>query len=193
MTSIKTTLILIVALLATSFGFNSCTNTPKKEDTKEIAEEQNEPKRDATSEKDERFLVRAAEINLEEIQLGSLAQQRGTLADVKSMGKMMEDAHTKAMGEITGLASSTGIAIPTAPTDSAKDAYKKLSEKTGGDFDKEYCDMTVKGHKDAIDVFEKASNECDDAAIKSFAAGALPELRMHLTHAETCQNKLKGM
>lgn len=190
MTSIKSILVLSVALFATSFSFTAC-ETKKKEDTKEVAEELNEPKKDATSEVDERFLVNAAEINLEDIQLGKLAQQKGMTADVKALGKMMEDAHTKAMGELSALASQKSIAIPKSPTENALDAYKKLNEKSGVDFDKEYCDMMVRGHKDAIDKFEKASNDCKDADIKGWAANTLLGLRMHLAHAETCQNKLK--
>ena len=42
-----------------------------------------------------KILVNAAEINLEEIQLGQLAQKYSLNADVKSLGKMMETEHAK--------------------------------------------------------------------------------------------------
>lgn len=193
LSSFKSILLLTVVLLITSFNFTSCKESPKKEDSKEIAEELNEPKKDATSEKDEKFLVNAAEMNLEEVQLGKLAQQKGSSADVKSLGKMMEDAHTHGLANVTKIATGSSIAVPTTPTQNAKDAYDKLNAKSGADFDKEYCDMMVKGHKDAINLYEKAANECDNPSIRSFASGTLPEIRTHLTHAEACQKKLQGM
>ena len=169
----------------------SCENRPK--DSKEAAEDINKPKDDYTKEADERFLVRAAEINLEEIQLGQLAQQRGEMAEIRELGKMMESAHTKANNDLHALASRKGIAIPLAPTEDSKDAYRKLSEKSSRDFDTDYCDKMVKGHKDAIDMFDNTSRGNGDADIKAWAANVLPELRIHLAQAQTCEDKLKQL
>jgi putative membrane protein len=47
------------------------------------------------------------------------------------------------------------ISIPTTPTDNPMDAYKKLNDKSGNDFDKAYADMVVSGHKDAIKNLEQ--------------------------------------
>ena len=71
--------------------------------------------------------------------------------------------------------------------------FANKSEILINDFDKEYCDMMVKGHKDAIDMFEKAVNECEDSDIKSWASSMLPGLRTHLEHAMTCDDKMKKM
>lgn len=171
-------------------GASACENSKKAEDTKEVAEEHNEAKFDDTKrEKDAQFLVNAAEINLEEIALGQLAQNTSMMTDVKELGKMMESAHSKSLNDLKALAKKKIITIPTSATDDAKDAYEKLSSKSGSDFDNKYCDMMVKGHKDAISVFEKASTESNDAEIKDWAASMLPELRKHLDHAITCQKK----
>ena len=68
------------------------------------------------------------------------------------------------------------ISIPTTPTDNAMDAYKKLNDKSGNDFDKAYADMMVSGHKDAIAVLEKASTDCNDTDIKNWTTATFPEL-----------------
>lgn len=169
----------------------SCENRPK--DSKEAAEDINKPNDDFTKEADERFLVRAAEINLEEIQLGQLAQQRGEMAEIKDLGRMMESAHRKAQEDLHALASRKGIAIPLEPTADAQEAYRKLSEKSSRDFDTDYCDKMVKGHKDAIDMFDNTSRGNGDVDIKAWAANVLPELRIHLAQAQTCEDKLKQM
>lgn len=187
----KLGLLLQVTFVTAVLLFASCGNNQKPKDTKEVAEDQNDEKFDQNKkEKDAQFLVNAAEINMEEIQLGQLAQQRGTANHVKEMGKMMEDAHTKSLNDLTALAQTKTITIPTSATDDAKDAYEKLSKKSGNDFDREYTDMMVNKHKDAIDAFEKVSTDEDrDAEIKNWAIASLPNLRTHYNHAVEVQKK----
>ena len=177
----------ITVLLIASCGYNQ-----KPEDSKDVAEEHNDAKfEDNDQEKDAQFLVNAAEIHLEEIQLGKLAQQIGRTTQVKELGKMMEDVHTKSLNDLTALAARKMVTIPTSPTDDAKDAYEKLSDKSRNDFDKSYADMMVSEHKDAISIYEKASSECDDTDIKNWASASLPGLRKHLDHSIDCQMNYK--
>lgn len=187
---IKTVAILIVcSILITVI---SCQNSTKPVDTKELANDVNDAKLDnPKDEKDAAFMVKAAEINGMEVQLGQLAQQKGMAADIKELGKMMETEHTKAMADETAMANRKYINIPTTPTEDAKAAFNKLNEKTGVDFDKAYVSLMVNGHKDAIDLFEKASNNCADNEIKSWAQSMLPGLHMHLDHAMAIQDKIK--
>ncbi len=193
---LKSTLFLLVifsalAVVLVAFTLTSCGNNSKQEDSKVVAEQHNDAKFDNAKESDADFLVAAAAINLEEIQLGELAQRKGTMAEVKQLGKMMETEHSKVLKDEQALASKKQITIPGMLTDNGKDAYKKLMDKTGKDFDKAYCDMMVDGHKNAITKFEKASADATDPDIKTWAASVLPGLRAHLDHAITCQAKSK--
>jgi putative membrane protein len=170
--------------------FGASCDSPKNQDTKEIATEHNEAKFDSTNnEKDAKFLVNVAEINLEEIKLGQLAKQMGRTERVKELGQMMDEAHSKCMSSLATLAAAKSITIPTTPTDNTLSAYKDLNNKSGADFDLAYCDMMVAGHKGAIVMFEKASAESTDADIRQWASETLPELRKHLDHAMTCQKE----
>ena len=190
----KTVLIYSVVALGATIGTMSCSNTPKVEDTKKVAEEHNEAKFETKStEKDAQYLVNVAEINLEEIKLGQLAQQKATMAHVKELGKMMETAHTKAMGDLSAMAAKKMVTIPATATADVMDAYKKMSDLKGNKFDKEYCDKMVNGHKDAISKVEKISTDATDPEIKQWAMAVLPELRMHLDHSLTCQKKTEKM
>jgi putative membrane protein len=171
------------------FGVASCNNSISNvKDTKEVAEDHNDAKFDnKDQEKDAQFLVNAAEITLEEIKLGQLAQQKGTMQQVKDLGKMMEEAHTKALSDLSDLAMRKSITIPTSPTEDAMESHKKLSDESSADFDKDYCDKIVKAHKDAIDKFEKASEKAEDSDIRGWATSMLPTLREHLDYAITTQ------
>lgn len=173
---------------------SSCTETQQPEDSKTVAEEQNDAKFDTyKQEKDAQFLVNAAEITLEEIQLGQLAQQKGKTKHIKDLGVMMTDAHNKSLIDLTALAKNKTVSIPTALTDNARDAHKELNNKSGADFEKAYADLMVSRHKDAIAVFEKASTDCEDTDIKNWASATLPVLRKHLDHSMDCQKKLSTM
>ena len=170
----------------------SC-NNEKPKDTKEVAEEHNDAKFDNAKEDDAKFLVSAAEINLEEIQLGQLAQTRGTTTHVKELGKMMETEHTKALADLQNLAAKKQVTIPISLTENGMDENKKLLDTKGSKFDKEYADMMVSGHKNAIDIFQKAADEASDPDIRNWATTMLPALRIHLDHSINCQKLCEKM
>jgi putative membrane protein len=193
MKNFKTVFIQATLIIAVLIGITSCKNNYSK-DTKDVAEDHNDAKFDKNdNEKDAQFLVNAAEINMEEISLGQLAQQKGSSNHVKELGKMMEESHTKSLTELTALAQTKSISLPTSQTDNVKEAYKDLNEKSGNDFGKEYSSMMVKGHEKAIELFEKASNDCTDLDIKAWATATLPLLRTHLDQAMVCEKQCKKM
>lgn len=191
---LKSALFIIALISITSFGMTSCDNKAKTEDTKEVAEDQNDAKMDGMkNEADAQFLVDIAEANQEEIGLGKLAQQKGSMADVKDLGKMMVEAHTKAMTDLTDLAAKKSISLPEAKTDDVIEGYKDMSEKSGKKFDEAYTEKMVDAHKDVISKFEKASTDAVDPDIKMMATNMLPDLRKHLEMAEMCKKKCEAM
>lgn len=202
---LKSVFLPVIFMSAVIFGTSSCEEKHDEKNadeistehkTEEVAKEQNDGKfNDNDDEKNAKFLVKATEINLEEISLGKLAQQKSTNADVKELAKMMETAHTKGLESVKNLANKKGISIPSVPSEEATNAYNKLSDKKEQkDFNKAYADMMVDGHKKAIDLFEKQSTESSDADIRAWATDMLPELRKHLDHAivvQTACDKIK--
>lgn len=191
---LKITLFQLAIITTAIFCGYSCSTDKKPEDTKEVAKAQNEELyNDSKKEKDALFLVNAAEINLEEIQIGQLAQQKSKTTDIIAYGKMIEEAHRKSLSELNILAAKKAITIPTSLTDNAQDAYKKLLNVSDVAFDKEFCNMMVSGHKDAIAKFDKASTESKDSDIKTWAIATLPCLNSHLEQAIICQKNVENM
>jgi putative membrane protein len=142
---------------------------------------------------DSQFLVRAAEINMEEVLLGQLAQQKSMVKEIIELGQMIEEAHTQSMGTLTELAKNKKITIPTMPKHSIREAYKKLNAKSESEFNKAYCDMMVDGHVDAIITFEKALKSIADEDIKEWATAAIPVLRNHLDRSRVCQKTVEAI
>jgi putative membrane protein len=192
-----TQLSMLSLAVAASFAFVSCSgdrtdNNTQNEDPKETAEEHNEAKFETNkSEEDAQFVVEAADINLAEASLGKLAATNAMSQEVRELGDMMTREHQKAYDELVALAKKKNITVPASVSDNSQKKYNDLSEKKGTDFDKQFCDAMVDGHKDAIDKFEKASKESTDPDIQTWATNMLPSLRQHLDHSVALQEKVK--
>ena len=170
----------------------SCGDNKKQEDPADVAEDHNDAKFEQSKEKDAQFMVDAATINQEEIQLGQLAQSKATAADVKELANMMVTEHTKALEELKGLAAKKGVTLPASLSTDKMDDYNKMMEKSNNDFDKAYSQKMVDGHKDAIKKFEDVANDQDrDAEVRDWANKMLPSLRTHLDHSMMCADKYK--
>jgi len=182
--------VLAAGVVVMSLG--SCKNEAKQEDPKEVAEDQNEIKFEdrETKEDDSEFLVDAAEIDLAEIELGKLAQQKSTNPGVKSLGKMLVDAHEKSAAELKTLADSKNFSLPTSVTEDGKEAYDKLNKETGTDFDKKFVDGAIDAHEKAIDKFKIAAENANDTEIKAWASKNVNYLREHLQHAKMLKEEI---
>ena len=184
------------AVVTMSMSTIACKDENKQEDSKEVAEEENEAKYDDVNddkEEDADYLIFAAEVDMKEIELGKLAQQKSTNPDVQALGKMMVDQHTKSLADLKAAAAKKNISIPETLTDKGQEAYKDLNEKTGHDFDKAYTDKMVDGHEKTIEKMEKASEKASDADIRMWAANMLPTLRTHLEHAKMAKEKVDAV
>ena len=184
-----------IVILASSCSENNTT------DSKDVAEQENIEKLSSDDQtivvidddNGTKFLMEVAEMQMEEISLGKLAQEKGNSVHVKEFGKMMVTDHSKTLTELSALAQSKAISIPATITEDSKDVYGKLEDKAGNDFDTAYCDMMVEHHEDAIQLFERASTQSQDSEIKAWAAEKLAGLRTHLKHAKECKEKSDKM
>ena len=188
------------------FTATSCTEN-KVNDSRDVAEKENmanqatdyrtgnnrnlenKPVMVINNDDDAQFLMDAAEMQLENISLGNLAQQKGSSEHVRALGKMMVEENSKSLNELKALAQTKSIAIPSSATEDSNDFYKKLNEKNGNDFSKTYSKRMVDQHEDAIDLYEKAVKDTEDPQIKAFATEKLVSLRTQLKKAEDCREK----
>jgi len=190
MNKVKTSSLLFAACF---FALVSCGTKTDQEDSKEVAEEQNEAKFDDTKlDDDTEFAVAAADGSMFEVQLAQLALTKASSPKVKEFAQSMVDDHTKANEELKTLAQTKNITLPSTISEEKQKDYDKLAEKSGADFDKAYSEFMVKDHKDDVDQFKKAAEKCEDAEIKSWAAEKLPVLESHLSMAESLEDAVDG-
>ncbi|HEY0566322.1 MAG TPA: DUF4142 domain-containing protein [Terriglobales bacterium] len=141
---------------------------------------------------DSKFVMKAAQGGMAEVELGNLAQSNGQSDAVKQFGKRMVDDHTKANDDLKQVAQQKNITLPTSP--SAKDQATKarLSKLQGAAFDKAYMKDMVMDHTKDVNEFKQEANSGKDADVKAFASKYSPILQEHLSQAKQVNQEVGG-
>jgi len=142
------------------------------------------------SDQDREFVNKAATGNLAEIELGRVAAQRAARPSVRSFGERMVTDHGRSNAELTSLARSKGIEVPTALEPSQQAVRDRLSALSGNDFDRAYMSEMVRDHTEDIALFERAAEISTDPDLKAWAAQSLPMLREHLALARQVNSEV---
>lgn len=182
---------LFTAVVTGMFAFTAC-NTENNKNTASNNESYDQKEVLNAQEEENKFLIEAYQLSLLEKSMGALAQQKGTTAEIKDLGKMMEQQHQAAASEIETLARSRSLQLPSDISEIGTREYDNLMEKSGDDFNKAYSDRAVQDHEDAIKLYEKtAENQDIQPEVSTWATAQLPMLRMHLDKAKTCKENNK--
>lgn len=128
-----------------------------------------------------------------EIEVGQLAEKKGSTADVKSYGKELLKDHSAADRKVTALARDLGVQLsPPAAASSVlqtkqnHDAAVKemLSNVSGNTFDRDFLEAMAKDHKETIDSLSQVLNTTTNPKIKGLITELLPKLKHHQEMAE---------
>ncbi len=133
---------------------------------------------------DKKFVKDAAEGAMTEVELGKLAQEKGSSDAVKDFGKRMVEDHSKANEELKQAAVKASIDVPNTAPKKAQKAKDKLSKLSGTEFDRAYAKMMLKDHKSDVKDFDNEAKNGSAPEVKDFAAKTLPKLQEHLKLAE---------
>jgi putative membrane protein len=164
-----------------------------KEDSTEVAEEQNEEKLASDdAEDDADFMVKAASGGMLEVELGKMALQKASNPQVKKFAQQMVADHSKANEELKALAAKKNITLPTTPGDEAQEHINDLAKYSGAEFDKKYAELMHKDHQEDLDLFKEAADDAEDPEVKAFAAKTLPVLQNHHQMAEQMEDGTKN-
>jgi putative membrane protein len=134
---------------------------------------------------DQKFMKDAAQGGMAEVELGRLAAEKASSADVKAFGQRMVDDHSKANDKLKALASEKGVTLPADMKADAKEMRDKLAKMSGAEFDKMYMHHMHKDHVKDVAEFEKEASKGGDADVRSFASTTLPTLKEHLKMAKS--------
>jgi putative membrane protein len=141
---------------------------------------------------DRKFVEKAAQGGMAEVQLGQLAAQRAQSDEVKQFAQRMVSDHSAANDKLKQLATQKGITVPTDLDSSSRREYDKLQKLSGAKFDREYMSNMVSDHKKDVKEFQSEAKSAKDPDIKSFAASTLPTLQDHLKMAQSAETAAKN-
>jgi putative membrane protein len=142
---------------------------------------------------DEKFVTKAAQGGMAEVDLGNVAKQNGANDAVKQFGERMVTDHSKANDELKALAQQKNWTLPSEPKASDKSKKDRLSKMTGADFDKAYMRDMVQDHQADVKEFQKCATSCSDPDLKAWAAKTLPTLQDHLKMAQDGAKQVGAM
>jgi putative membrane protein len=126
-----------------------------------------EADRNKVSNGDKDFVNDLVIAGMTEVELGKMAAERSTDAEVKKFGQMMVDDHTAAGDKLKAVASQHNIPVPTALDDEHRDLRDKLAKLQGAEFDREYMNAMVDGHETVADNVESRIDKADLARWKT--------------------------
>ena len=198
----KTTTSLLLALCFVIWSCNNSANTETKTDSSgTIHDSLNGSPKDSgsgnmnmtmpTDAASSAFLMKVANVGMAEVQLGQIAQTKGTYQGVKDFAAMMVQDHTAANDKVKSLATQRSVTLPSVVDQDHQKMIDDLNKKNGKAFDKSYIDAMVKGHEKVIKDFQDASGKVGDTEVKSFITNTLPTLQTHLDSAKAVQKRLK--
>ena len=137
------------------------------------------------------FIITAAEIYREELQMGQLAKQKGNNKFIKELCNKMELQHTVILKDLNQLAEQREIYLPSQFSYYAQNTYQQLNNTLPEDFDKAYCDWIIRSRQESIALFSEASNDTSDMEINAWVRSVLPVLKRQLNFVIAYQKKFE--
>jgi putative membrane protein len=138
-----------------------------------------------------KFLGKAIQDGMAEIQGSHLAQEKSSDPDVKKFAVRMIDEHSKIDAEIVELAKTSGATLPQGITADQKLKFDEMSKLAGHEFDKRFTQHNVEEHEHAVKDYSEQAEKGSDVAVKAFASRTLPILKEHLQMAKGVNTKVQ--
>jgi putative membrane protein len=147
-------------------------------------------KANAQSESDKKFLAMAAQGDQNEIALSKVAEDKATNPAVKAFAEKMVKEHTEMTDGMKPFAEEWSITPPMGPDADHQKDIDKLNKLSGEDFDKEYIDIMVTDHAEALKAFTKEAKDTKDM---KFRAVVLEDKTMVAAHKNMAWDLKKKM
>ncbi len=141
---------------------------------------------------DKEFFANAAKDAYADIQLARTALNKTHDQDVQAFAQKIVDDHQKMNGDLAQLASAKGVTLPDSASLASAIKQGALKFESGTHFDRSFLQRIIKGHEDAIQMFEKEANGGLDTEVKDLAITTISNLKGHLASAQELINKLNA-
>jgi putative membrane protein len=136
------------------------------------------------------FLLKQAEIDHTEIQMGELAKKNAKSDQVKKFAHKMIDEHDKSRKNLLEHFKDLKTGVVSKMNKEHQDLYNELSKLEGDAFDRKYMESQIKGHKKVLEFLQTNATK-GEALVKTWAEKQVKQIQSHLKEAEEIQKSLK--
>ena len=144
---------------------------------------------------DAQILAFASTANRGEIAQGKLAETKATNPKVKAFARQMVTDHTAMLNEGNSFAKKNNI-TPDSTKDDVKDLAKDANDELkdlqskakGNDWDKNFVDKEIDGHKKVLEKLQSAQNATQNAQLKDMLTKATQKVQQHLDKAQALKD-----
>ena len=140
---------------------------------------------------DKDFVKHAVDQNATEVELGKLAQEKGSSDQVKEYGKRVVEDRAKQDSQLATAAAKVNVDVPSELPKSGKKTVEKLSKLSGPDFDRAYVKVMVNSQKENLDQFTQEAQSGRIPEVRAYAVRQLPAVQTREKMAEELQASVK--
>jgi putative membrane protein len=133
-----------------------------------------------------KFVAHASMTDLFEVEAGKLAIEKARSSDVKTFAKRMMDDHGKVTADLKNAVQSSdpGVPLTTKLDQPHQQMIEELQKAQGDEFDRLYMSFQVKGHQQAIALYQAYDQSGDQPGLKALVKDVLPMIQAHLDDAK---------
>jgi putative membrane protein len=142
------------------------------------------PPKDHANTQDKLFVRQAAIGNRAEVELGKVAQQKGSSEAVREFGKRMQADHGKAGSQLLRVGGKAEPSIPKELDPEHVRVRDELGKGSGKDFDIAYLTSQVRDHQKTANLLLWEISFGQNADLTKYAAETLPTVMEHLEIAK---------
>ena len=139
---------------------------------------------------DSKFIVDAAELSLEGIDMGKLAQINSDNQNIKDLGRELVIDYRKILNQLKVIGIHKTISLPDEMNSTGRDSYEKLMVKKGNEFDNQVSSVIISIDTSAIHLFEQEAKYAQDTEVKECLASSLPILKSNLMNIQSIKDTL---
>jgi putative membrane protein len=139
-----------------------------------------------------KFMKKAWQDGVAEIQVCQLALQRSQNPDVRQFAERMMRDHIQIDDELKQLAARKNVELPQGIGAEKKLTNEKLALLSGSEFDKQFMEHNVEDHQGDVKDFKEQVDTGTDADVKAFAVKTLAMLQTHLQLSKDVAGKVKS-
>ena len=127
-----------------------------------------------------------------EVELGQVAQSRGSASDVKEFAQRMVNDHTAMGRQWYALAQKTGVPVETGRDAATEQTVQRLERLSGSAFDQAYMTEMVRHHDQELARLQQVATSARSTEVRQLATTGQATVRQHLTLAREVARDVGG-